>query len=68
MTYLIGKYTLKVMLDEFAAQEIFRTKDLEDYQIEMSNETVNAINNEIASETKRYKEKEVEPVKKDGEA
>ena len=43
-------------------------KSLEDFQNEISNETVNAINNEIASETKRHKEKEFEPAKKDGKA
>ena len=70
MTYLIGKYTLNVMLDEFAVQELFRTKDIEAYQIEMNSETVERINNEIATETNKLKPKQAvkEPAKKEGKA
>ena len=66
MTYLIGKYTLNVMLSEFAVQELFRIKDLEEYQIEMSNETVAKISEEINAKAKDINGKaEKEPVKKE---
>ena len=52
MTYLIGRYTVKVLLRQYHLQEILSIKAIEEYQMEMTNETIEEINKEINEEVK----------------
>ncbi len=52
MTYLVGKYTINVLLNQYHMQEVFRIKMIENYQMDMDINTVNDINSEIQAEVK----------------
>lgn len=52
MTYLVGKYTINVLLNQYHMQEVFRIKVIENYQLDMDINTVSEINQEIQNEVK----------------
>lgn len=56
MTYMIGKYTVNVLLNEYRIQDLFRQKDLKDYQILVDKNTIDDINSSINSSIKNIKE------------
>lgn len=56
MTYMIGKYTVNVLLNEYRIQDLFRQKDLKDYQILVDKTTIDDINSSINSSIKNIKE------------
>ncbi len=55
MTYLIGRYTVKILLKQYHLQEILSAKAMEEYQLEMNSETIQEINQEIEAEVKQLK-------------
>ncbi len=52
MTYLVGKYTVNVLLNQYHMQDVFRIKVIENYQLDMDINTVSEINQEIQNEVK----------------
>ena len=52
MTYLVGKYTINVLLNQYHMQDVFRIKVIENYQLDMDINTVSEINQEIQNEVK----------------
>ena len=66
MTYMVGKYTVNALLSQYRIQDLYRLKDLENYEMEMSTSTIHEINEEIEVEVKQLSNKpeEIEaPVK-----
>lgn len=66
MTYMVGKYTVNALLSQYRIQDLYRLKDLENYEMEMSTSTIHEINEEIKVEVKQLSNKpeEIEaPVK-----
>jgi hypothetical protein len=57
MTYLIGKYTVNVLLQEFRIQDLLRLKDLSDYRMELSNQTIRDLNQTIQVQVKELSSK-----------
>lgn len=57
MTYLIGKYTVNVLLQEYRIQDLLRLKDLSDYRMELSNQTIHDLNETIEVEVKELSNK-----------
>lgn len=57
MTYLIGKYTVNVLLQEFRIQDLLRLKDLSDYRMELSNQTIRDLNQTIEVQVKELSSK-----------
>ncbi len=53
MTYLIGRYTIKVLLKQYHLQDILRTKALEEYELDLNKATIEEINKEIDEEMAR---------------
>lgn len=58
MTYLIGRYTVKVLLKQYHLQEVLSVKAIEEYQMELNNQTIKEINEEIEEEVKQIKKGE----------
>ena len=52
MTYLVGKYTINVLLSQYRMQDVFRIKCLEDYELDMDSTTVAEIDLEVKEEVK----------------
>ncbi len=71
MTYLVGKYTIQVLLSQYHMQDLFRKQVLKDCELEMNNETIREIDSEIQEEVKKLSStkqvKEDEPVLIEGE-
>lgn len=65
MTYLVGKYTVNALLSQYRIQDLYRIKDLKNYEIEMTSATVHEINAEIEVEVKELgnKPEEIEEKK-----
>ena len=66
MTYMVRKYTVNALLSQYRIQDLYRLKDLENYEMEMSTSTIHEINEEIEVEVKQLSNKpeEIEaPVK-----
>ncbi len=57
MTYLVGKYTVNALLSQYRIQDLYRIKDLKNYEIEMTSATVHEINAEIEVEVKELSNK-----------
>ncbi len=57
MTYLVGKYTVNALLSQYRIQDLYRIKDLKNYEIEMTSVTVHEINAEIEVEVKELSNK-----------
>lgn len=57
MTYLVGKYTVNALLSQYRIQDLYRIKDLKNYEIEMTSATVHEINTEIEVEVKELSNK-----------
>ncbi len=53
MTYLIGRYTIKVLLKQYHLQDVLRTKALEEYELDLDKATIEEINQEIDEEMAR---------------
>lgn len=53
MTYLIGRYTIKVLLKQYHLQDILRTKAIEEYELDLNKATIEEINQEIDEEMAR---------------
>ena len=58
MTYMVGKYTVNALLSQYQAQNLYRIKNLKEFEIEMNTATINEINADIDA---RVKEIEVKP-------
>lgn len=52
MTYLVGKYTVKVLLNEYHLQDLFHLSSVEDFEIGMNEDTLKTINASIESEVR----------------
>lgn len=50
MTYMVGKYTVNAMLSQYRIQDVYRLKDLEEYEMEMSSSTIKGLNDDIKVE------------------
>lgn len=64
MTYLVGKYTVKVLLNEYHLQDLFHLATLENFEIGMNEDTLKTINVTIDAEVsvvdKKEDKKEIE--------
>lgn len=50
MTYMVGKYTVNALLSQYRIQDLYRLKDLEQYEMEMSSSTIKTLNDDIKVE------------------
>lgn len=57
MTYLVGKYTVNALLSQYRIQDLYRLKDLKNYEMEMTSSTIHEINAEIETEVKELSNK-----------
>ena len=57
MTYMVGKYTVNALLSQYRIQDLYRLKDLENYEMEMSSNTIHEINEEIEVDVKELSNK-----------
>lgn len=55
MTYLIGRYTIKVMMNQYHMQEVLHDEALKDFTIDVSDESIEKLNDEIKEEIKTLK-------------
>lgn len=55
MTYMIGRATVRVMLNEYRIQDLFRLKDLNEYTMSIDKNTIKDLNTTISSEVKAIK-------------
>lgn len=71
MTYLVGKYTIQVLLSQYHMQDLFRKQVMKDCELEMNDDTIREIDSEIQEEVKKLSSKkqvkEEEPVLIEGE-
>lgn len=62
MTYLVGRYTVKVLLKEYHLQDLMREKSLSDFEMEFSKESITYIEAEIKEGVKEIKDNKKEEV------
>lgn len=55
MTYMIGRATIRVMLNEYRIQDLFRKKDLNEYTLSLDKSTIKELNTTITTEVKAIK-------------
>lgn len=55
MTYLIGRYTIKVMLSQYHMQELLHEQTMDEFTIDISEESIQKLNEEIKEEAASLK-------------
>lgn len=60
MTYLLGKYTIDVLISQYRMQDLFRVKTMMDYQLDEKEEMLEEIHLEIEDELKEPREEKME--------
>lgn len=65
MTYLVGKYTIQVLLSQYHMQDLFHKQVLKDLELEMTSDTIQEIDSEIQEEVKKLSSEKTEKKKEE---